>query len=494
MMLLQKLEKTRDFWFLLITSFFFFLLRLPSLFEPYWYGDEGIYQVLGVAMNQGRLLYRDIWDNKPPLLYFIYSLFGSDQFWVRFFSLVIGLVTVIAFYFLAKKLFAKEKIVWTGTALFALLFGLPLLEGNIANAENFMLLPIITSGLLVLKSTETKILNTKYMMLFIAGLLLSIAFLFKIVAVFDFAALTVFLVFADSNFSFKNLLKRQTLIFEIEKIASFILGFILPIILVAAVFLFNGAIYYFIKAVLFSNVGYVGYGNKFIIPQGFLILKLIILGSFCLFIYAKRKSLSFPSMFIWLWFAFSLFNAFFSQRPYTHYLLTMLPAFCLLVGFFLFDKKRQRFTLLILILTLVIVIKSFWFFARFPFYYTNFISFITNQKSVSSYQAFFDKNTPTDYRIAAYINLHTNPDDSIFIWGNNAQVYKLTGKLPPGKYAAAYHITSYPDGVSNTKTGILMKKPKTIVIMPNVGQIPFSLLNYREKIIINNVLIYERVF
>jgi len=494
MRVLQKLEKSRNFWFLLITSFFFFLLRLPSLFEPYWYGDEGIYQVLGIAMNQGRLLYRDIWDNKPPLLYFTYGLFGSDQFWVRLFSLLIGILTVIVFYFLVKKLFEKEKIVWTTTALFALLFGLPLLEGNIANAENFMLLPVIIAGILVLKSTETKIKYTRYKILFTAGLLLSIAFLFKIVAVFDLGALLVFLVFTDSSFSFKNLLKRKTLIFEIEKVASFVIGFVLPIILTAAVFLFNGAISYFIKAVLFSNVGYVGYGNKLIIPQGFLILKLLALGLFCLFFYAKRKSLLNSTIFIWLWFAFSLFNAFFSQRPYTHYLLTLLPAFCLLIGIFLFDKKRQRFTLLALVLTLIIVIKSFWFFAKFPFYYSNFVLFITNQKSVTSYEAFFDKNTPIDYELAAYINQNANSDDAIFIWGNNAQVYKLTNKLPPGKYAAAYHITSYPDGVSNTKTGILMKKPKLIVIMPNVGNIPFSLLNYREKITIDNVIIYERIF
>jgi hypothetical protein len=199
-------------------------------------------------------------------------------------------------------------------------------------------------------------------------------------------------------------------------------------------------------------------------------------------------------MFIWLWFAFSLFDAFFSQRPYTHYLLTLLPAFCLLVGFSLFDKKRQRFTFLVLVLTFIVVAKSFWFFSRFPFYYTNFISFITNQKSVSSYQAFFDRKTPIDYELSAYINSHTNPNDSIFIWGNNAQLYRLTNKLPPGKYAVAYHINSYPDGISNTKTEIMVKKPKTIVIMPNAGRIPFSLIDYKEKFEIDNVLIYERIF
>jgi len=202
MQVLRKLEKSRGYWFLLITSFFFFLLRLPSLFEPYWYGDEGIYQVLGIAMNQHRLLYRDIWDNKPPLLYFVYSIFGSDQFWVRLFSLLVGLLTVIAFYFLVRKLFEKERIVWITTALFTLLFGLPLLEGNIANAENFMLLPIITAGFLVLKSTETKIPNAKYKLLLTAGFLLGVAFLFKIVAVFDFGALLVFFCFCRFIFFF----------------------------------------------------------------------------------------------------------------------------------------------------------------------------------------------------------------------------------------------------------------------------------------------------
>ncbi len=55
--------------FLLIIILLMILLRIPSLFEPYWYGDEGIYLTLGQAIRKGLLLYRDIHDNKPPLLY-----------------------------------------------------------------------------------------------------------------------------------------------------------------------------------------------------------------------------------------------------------------------------------------------------------------------------------------------------------------------------------------------------------------------------------------
>ena len=494
MRLLQKLEKSREFWFLLLTSFFFFLLRLPSLFEPYWYGDEGIYQVLGVAMRSGRLLYRDIWDNKPPLLYYFYSLFNSDQFYVRLFSLIVGLISVFAFFYLSKKLFKKEKIIFLTTAVYAVLFGLPLLEGNIANAENFMLLPTILAAILIFKFAESKIQNTKYKIQFIAGFLLSIAFLFKIVAVFDFAAFFVFIVLSDENFYLKNLLKIKSIFLEIKKVFPFLISFFLPIVIIALFFFLNNSLSYFLKATFFANVGYVGYGNKLIIPQGFLILKLGLLALFCLFLYFKRKSTDLTTLFVFVWFAFSLFNAFFSQRPYTHYLLNLLPAFVLLLGFISYNKRLQNFSFLIALITFVLVIKNFWIYAKFPFYYSNFISFVAGKETVSSYQSFFDKGTPVTYEIATYINTNTNNEDSIFLWGNNAMLYKLTNKLPPGKYAVAYHITSYTDGIQNTKDALLLKKPKFIVIMPNVGPIPFSLVNYKEKISIENVLIYERVF
>src|SRR5579872_7480720 len=179
MKLLHKLEHSKEFWFLLISCAVFFLLRFPSLYEPYWYGDEGIYQTIGLAMRHGRLLYSGIWDNKPPLLYIIYSLSSGDQFAAKLLSLIFGLGAIIVFYFIAKKLLVKPLGVWLSTSIFTILFGLPLLEGNIANAENFMLLPILSGAYVIL---HYKINNKKAY--FIAGFMLGLAFLLKIVAVF----------------------------------------------------------------------------------------------------------------------------------------------------------------------------------------------------------------------------------------------------------------------------------------------------------------------
>src|SRR6266576_2759546 len=154
--LLLKLQRKTEVWFLLFASFVFFLLRLPSLFEPYWYGDEGIYEVIGFALRHGRLLYRDIWDNKPPLLYITYALFNGDQASVRLLSLITGVIALVLFFLLARRLLQSKKAIYFAIILFVILFGTPFLEGNIANAENFMMPLSLASALLLLKASDVR--------------------------------------------------------------------------------------------------------------------------------------------------------------------------------------------------------------------------------------------------------------------------------------------------------------------------------------------------
>ena len=46
-----------------------FILRIPSFFEPYFYGDEMIYLAIGNALRDGVELYKEIFDHKTPLIY-----------------------------------------------------------------------------------------------------------------------------------------------------------------------------------------------------------------------------------------------------------------------------------------------------------------------------------------------------------------------------------------------------------------------------------------
>lgn len=497
MKVLERLEKNKVFWYLFAICGGFFLLRFPSLFEPYWYGDEGVYQTLGLAIKNGRLLYQGIWDNKPPLLYMIYSFFDSDQFGVKLASLIFGLFSVFIFYKLSKKILSSEKIALFSTVFFAIVLGSPILEGNIANAENFMVLPILISALLLINIKEEnetkKIQNKNILIIFLSGIILGLAFLFKIVALFDFAAFLAFAAFfADEKFLI-HIKNKKYMSYEVKKILSFITGFLSPGILTALFFIMKGSFWDFINATFFSNIGYVGYGNKFIIPQGFLIIKLALLFGFALFLFSKKRSINLTVIFVWLWFAFSLFNAFFSQRPYTHYLLVLLPSFSLLLGLIFAEKKLQKINIIFVILSLFLVFKNFNIYGKPISYYQNFISFMTNKESISDYQRFFDRSTPTDYELASFIRGNTNDYDNIFTWGNNAQLYKLTNKLPPGKFTVAYHITGSKNGIKETAKDLDTKKPKLIIIMPYMNSYPFDLSNYYQRMIIDKVQIYERI-
>jgi len=509
MKFIHRLEKSKIFWSLLWISLGFFALRFPSLIEPRWYGDEGIYQVLGMAINNGSLLYSDIWDNKPPLLYFVYALFDGDQFSVRLFSLIVGLASVWLIFCLSQKLFAKIKISIITTTIFAFIFAIPYIEGNIANAENFMLLPIILGGLLIYKTRDEKHKNIKNLLLI--GFLLSIAFLFKIVAIFDLAAFLVFLtvIYLPDDLSWsriKSILNNEPGVVKKEVWLStllrdlylIILGFITPILITVLYFALNNALMDFVRATFFGNVGYVGYGNKFIIPQGFLILKLVLLAIFVLFIAYKRNKFSKAAIFILIWLGFSVFNALFSQRPYTHYLLVLLPSFCLLIGLIVNEKVTQtkKFLLIILVIVLALIFSVFRLnnVKKTMLYYQNTLLFVSGKMDVTSYQAFFDGKTPRDYQLASFIKMHTNQKDKILIWGDSAQIYALSKTLPINKYTVAYHILQNKQSIKETQNDIDQKKPKYIIVLTESKSFPFRINSYVNKFAVDRAIIYERSF
>lgn len=462
----REIKPDFDYFFLAGSVFLFALLRIPSLIEPDWYGDEGIYQVIGVALRSGHLLYRDIWDNKPPILYVYYALVYGDLFSIRLFSLLFGVGAIVTFFFLARVLFDKKRLpVFVSTAVFAVLFGLPLLEGNIANAENFMLFPTLISLFLVLKLN----IKSKLWIPILAGFFLSLSFLTKIVAVFDLGAFLVILFilrFLDKPFFnikkhvFSNG-KRLVKVLKQEIILS--VSFIIPILFTIVFFLYNGALSDYIKAAFSQNVGYVGYGNYFLIPQGFLILKLGMLALSVLVIFKLRKKIGVSGIVIYTWLAFSLFSAFFSGRPYTHYVLVMIPAACLLVGS-VFNGKKTTLLNLLLVLVLIFTVKfNFNLYTKVFSYYKNSADFVFDGKSAKDYQEFFDNNVPKNYEIARFISMNTKKDEGVFLLSDSSTIYFLAGKLPPGRYIVEYHISFYKDGIGETKKAVETSRPKYII-------------------------------
>lgn len=473
---MDTIQKPR-FYFLVVLLSIFILLRLPSLFEPNWYGDEGVYQVIGMATRAGRTIYLGSWDNKPPLLFFVYSLVNGDQFSARLLSLLFGLLSVVAFYFVSKQLITKSLGVIVSTIVFSCLFALPILEGNIANTENFMLLPIVLSVLTLLHALRTR--NNS--LLSMSGMLVALAVLFKVVALFDTAAFCLVLFLLPDAWSLR-----------FKRLFFFLFGWSIPIVGVLLYLARQEALSEFVKTALIENVGYVGFHNVFFIPQGLLIVKLVTLIISVGVIFFKRKQLALSAVFILVWLSFSVFNVFFSQRPYTHYLLLLLPSFCLLLGS-VFEEKRLRLALsAILAGVSFMAVTNFIIYWNVLGYYANFLLYRFKFESETVYQSFFDPATPTYYQLAAYLKSQTREDDAVFIWGNAPQVYTLLGKLPPGRFSAAYHISDKEERIAETAEVLKTTPPKFIVLLPIPQPYPYPLTEYLWTGHVADAQIYER--
>lgn len=449
----------------------FLLLRIPSLFEPNWYGDEGIYQTVGLALGQGRTLYSDIWDNKPPLLFLLYMTAGGNQFAVRLMSVISGIAAIVAFSLLTEKLFTKHIARYGATAVFSIVFGLPLLEGNIANAENFMLFPTCLAMALVIsgKKPQQVYLGVG------AGILLGVSFLLKTVAFFDIFAVFCFLFFIGES-------KRSIRV---------LLGFALPVCSAAVYFIHAGTLMSFMESVLTQNIGYVDYGNYFLIPKGLLIAKAFLLLLVLVIVFRKRHAMSRSFLFILLWVMWSVFSVYFSGRGYTHYVLLLLPSYALLFGYAIESLKRIV-PLSVCIALGILMSLHFQLFWNSWGYYENFLLYSAHEISHDAYLAFFDPVTVRNYRIAAFLNERIARQDRIFVWGNSAQIYVMTNTLPPGKYVVAYHSIQTKQTVRQTQEALENVKPRFIILLPDPQAFPYSLEGYGEIFSISGARIYEK--
>jgi hypothetical protein len=437
----KKLKKVIAASWLPILLVAVFFLRLPSLFEPHSYGDEGVYLTVGLAIRKGLLLYRDIFDNKPPFLYLLAALSGGMIFWFRFLLLASVLASIYFFQKLAEKIFSSSSAVKAATLAFALLTTIRLIEGNIANAEIFILLPIIAGFYLVFHLLEQKAKDNWGF--FAAGLILSASFLLKVPAVFDFGVIFAFLLF------FRE--KKKILHFGWGE-AFLLAGYLLPILLTGLFFLSRGAFVQFFDACFKQTFGYLfswKTGNHVFSLTSLVKSDLLIRGAILLvglgLLFSQRKKLTLPLVLIPLWFLLALFGATLSGRPYPHYLIQVVPPLSLAIGLLLEPQKRVKWFLvagLLGILTLSQVRYHFWSYPTLT-YYQNFLELVTKQKSRENYLAFFGSETPQIYELAQFVNENTAPDERIFVWGNNPHLYALSRRLPVGPYTVAYHIQDF---------------------------------------------------
>lgn len=439
-------------------------MRLPSLFEPYWYGDEGIYLTLGMAVRKGLVLYRDIHDNKPPLIYWTAALAGT-QFWLKFILMVWHLFTIVVFYRLAEFLLKKKS--WApiiAVGFFSIMA--ILLEGNIANGEIFMILPVIGGMLLIAQETGSKKqeARSKYLLI---GSLFSLGFLFKVPAAFDFAAAAIFYVFFLSA-GIKAIISRILN----KNIWLMVAGFLGPILLSLIYYATRGGFEPYLKSALLQNVGYLSSWqtadssttSPFVISGLMLRAIILLIGIAGLWMANLKLKSSSKINLLSLWFLFALFGALLSGRPYPHYLMQPAVPAALLLAALLTDKTKIVKMVIgaqIIVGLAAYLYVGFWSYSVLP-YYQNFVSWTIGNKIKTEYFAFFGDQVNRAYKIAEYVQRTTSPDDRIFVWGDDPYIYPLSQRLPTGRYTVAYHVVDF-NAYTETAAAITIQRPKIIV-------------------------------
>jgi len=420
--------------FIILLLSIVFIFRLPSLFEPYWYGDENIYLAIGVALRKGYLLYRDIFDNKPPLIYLLGALVNGKIFWYRLLLSASLLFSTYYYYKLSALFFKTEKIkTKISTLLFVFLTTTRMLEGNIPNAELFILLPSILGLYLFFKKKEG------IYSYWLIGLLFSAGFLFKVPAVFDFLALLVFSV----------LFFEKKLINLSKKDLSLCLGYVLPIGLIGLFFFVKGSFGDFFSASFLQMFGYLGSWKAG--SHSFSLLGLIkselVLKAFFTFLtvflfWLKRNSIPKLLSFLSIWLVFSLFGATLSGRPYPHYLVQTILPFCLLTAWTIGLRPKKLWLIpagMVGLLIFSLIYYRFWWYPTFP-YYRNFLSFAVGKKTKTQYFEFFNPRLPVIYQAAEFVAANSVLGDKIFVWADEPAFYLLSQRLPSTAYLVAYHI------------------------------------------------------
>ncbi|MBI2464543.1 hypothetical protein HYV64_00205 [Candidatus Shapirobacteria bacterium] len=458
--MINLLEKKHRF--VLIASLLFLLLRLPSLFEPYWYGDEGIYLVLGQALRKGLVLYRQIHDNKPPSLYYLAAI-AQTVFGFRLLLAISMAFSSVIFHKFSTKLFSA-KFAKISTILFIILTSIPLIEGNIANAEIFMVLPTLAGIYYFFYSKST----LHYL---VSGLLLGLAFTFKVPVAVEFALLCAWVL----AFNFE---RSKIKLIAISWFAL-VVGFVLPIVLFFALSIYQRAGNEFLFSALLQNFGYLSSwstgSHSGSATSGGLVNRAVIMSISWLIIYFLylKKHIPKSALFVFTWFCATVFGALLSTRPYPHYLIQLAPPLVLILTliFSTLATLKQRIISIILLAGLGFYLVSYKFY-YYPVvsYYKNFYAHIFSLNSVE-YRNYFGARVDDTYQIAQFLKNTTAPEEDIFIWGDEPYIYALSDRLPVGKYTVAYHVADF-NQYENTYNQLIVQFPKTVIYYPQPGR-PF---------------------
>ncbi|MDO8754015.1 MAG: glycosyltransferase family 39 protein [Anaerolineales bacterium] len=393
------------------------------------YSDSGVFLYTGWRILNGELPYRDVWDHKPPIIFYINALglaIADNSRWG------VWLIELVALFLAAYIGFTLlKKTLGIFPALYSLLLWLLslvyVLQGG--NFPTEFTLPLQFSALwLVYHADKSK---RPHWIFFLIGLTGAIAFFLKQTAIGIWIAIVIYL-------TIQKLLSKQGRQW-LRELWLIFLGGLAVTLIVVAFFSLQGAFPQFWSAAfeynfIYSSFGDAGFkirqdsitnGLKFLTRAGLFQFSMIGYVAALILTLFRKSSVekALPLLFVGLInLPIELILIGIPRKTYPHYYMTLLPVLVLFTGLAFSIFVSMASTLKIhrtvkVVLALGIAGLMAWF------------SFDGYMNTLYTYRKLYDNKN-----MIGYIKDNTTPSERVLLWGGETSMNYYTERKSPTRF------------------------------------------------------------
>ena len=447
---LYKIKKI-NIYLVLFNVVFFFLLSssMVPIGQRNSTMDYSVFRYIGMMISKGKIPYKDVFDHKGLLLYFInyigYLINEDIGIWLV--ELIFLYLSIILIYKIVN-LFSNKLVLFSTIVIF---LSLSIPYGGAGNSVEQYGIFFILCGMYLFYKDINKYKVVRLKNSFLIGSSLGAILMLRpnMVACYICMAIYLLIIYIRDN-KIRELFKL---------ICSFLLG-IFILVLPFIIYLFiNGAIDDFIYQYLIFNFSYSGEGTSdslLSVIKFFLLASKLTFISFILIIfllikkkYDKSNLLLFLGMII-----LSFLLVVSPMNEYAHYAIVMIPTYIYPVAvinnylYEIFNRIQGNKLISRIILVLI----------TFLIFVADYLGLISNINRMLVQENEFGL-------IEEIINRETTSKDNILIFGNRVNIYLKTNRFSSSKYFYQIPVISIDNKLKEDfKNDINNSLPKLIIV------------------------------
>jgi hypothetical protein len=395
--------------------------------------DEGTYGYLGQLAAKGLTPYLDFYEMKPPMLYYLYglggSLFGFTDLGLRLFALLLTLCSSLLIFLILNR-YTSKHFALVGAALFSILSLNPFAFGFAMIAEHLVNTLVLVSIFLIHKSYDRK----GFLLMLLAGAAFATAILTKQTAIL---LSPVFLLYFILHHRYKSWIIQSL---------RFAAGALIPVTLLAMLFVLNGA---FSEAMYWLTTYPAKYASSVSPEEGKTYLRyfsknislfqvsLFITAAFALvanLVWIKKK----PFTWLTAYFIIALLTVVPGFRFYGQYWMLIFAPMALMAAAALHQVEKLKPRLGILAAGCVMVLMAGELVVHSDYYFGK-----PSSKEVEKLY----KNNPFGpiRKLSTYAGSLMKEDDSFMVFGSEPQAYLYADKIAPSKHVFMSMISKHDE-------------------------------------------------